>query len=354
MKSDLENFSGSGWMMKKIMEELIEKNEIALGQIEFEELEKALTETLQNFDEIMNDGLEGYKAAQKVFSGLTIEAYENLIKYQEKVAKNKELIDGVEGLNTAFLKLAKIAELDSASFEALRGDLEKFDEQAKSAYDKLIDAGFSGNDALEKIAPTLSKLKQLQEQFGLEVDDATQALIDEADAKGLLDNTTFEEKLILLLEKIANILGGTIPEAMDKMGDSARKNFDAMAKDADKFIENMGGKNIDMPGLSWTSNKSGSDMPGFAGGADNRKIYRDEIVKVHAGEILNVTPAGKANAANSGEVKVYFENHNDITINGGSGDVSAQVARAINDSNRDLMSALERRLTPIFKRKSGY
>ncbi len=95
-------------------------------------------------------------------------------------------------------------------------------EQVGATWDKLIQEGKSGDDALRLMAPSLQRLWELQQKWGWEVDETTQALIDQAKEQGLVGEhmRSVMDQVLTVLKAIAKVLGADIPEAA-KQADEA-------------------------------------------------------------------------------------------------------------------------------------
>jgi len=159
---------------------------------------------------------------------------------------------GVEGgaAIDSLLDIALVRRLYSDLFEAIEGNLvvlnalgntfsffgeegaQAFADvaaQAKSYYDRLIDAGLTSEQALAVMAPTLERLQFYAEEYGLELDANTLALIDQANALGLLEGAgqsvveVLSEgfaSVVTAIQDLINILIGTggLGDALDNVG----------------------------------------------------------------------------------------------------------------------------------------
>jgi hypothetical protein len=200
------------------------------------------------------------------------------------------LITAAGGLNSLMAGLANTGLMDQDTFAGL----------ANSALDlrnHMTEAGKDGDAALQAMQPTLQTLWQLQDQYGFKVDDNTQAMLDQAQASGLV--------------------GEKFKPASDKM-------IDAIQALIDKFDIFLGRIKTDLPDaaadvkvpdieIPYHYRKTGGDgdsgifegtdlAPQHASGA---LITRTHIANVHAGEIIGpqgfITQAlSAAMAANGG------------------------------------------------------
>lgn len=109
--------------------------------------------------------------------------------------------------------------------------------QMTQAFDALLGQGIAGDDALRLMQPTLQRLWQLQQDFGYEVDEATQALLDQAEAAGLVGDAQrdAQERAARAMERVAERLGTIIDRlyGVEDAGRAAARGIDAAARASD-------------------------------------------------------------------------------------------------------------------------
>lgn len=163
-----------------------------------------------------------------------------------------------------------------------------FGQQAQAAFRQAVEGGANSEQALLAIAPLLQAIVQGAASYGLEIDEGTQALIDQAKAAGIAFKTDGTERLIQSIDALTVALGG-VPPALDKIGASADK---------------LDGKTIDltvrynepdmMPGQF---NEGGFTEGGqgvtAAAGFGPKRLGRDTLFQAHAGEHVMIVPRGK-------------------------------------------------------------
>jgi hypothetical protein len=90
----------------------------------------------------------------------------------------------------------------------------------------MVAQGLDGNQALLLLQPSLQTLWELQQDFGYAVDDSTQALIDQAREQGIVGEgmRDVQERILRVLERIAEVLGAEIPDAARRAADSIPEN----------------------------------------------------------------------------------------------------------------------------------
>lgn len=146
-------------------------------------------------------------------------AFENLSRMGE-IASNESmgpLADGIIGIQQALQGLHNSGMLTQEMFTALTMS-------ASDMYAAILAQGGDPTAALTMIVPTLQTMWELEQRFGYEVDDATQALIDQAVEAGLVgaahmsaaDRTAAAmDRVVVVLESMATFMGVTLPAAAD-------------------------------------------------------------------------------------------------------------------------------------------
>ena len=108
---------------------------------------------------------------------------------------------------------------------------------ATQAYEQIIAQGADGQAAFQMMQPSLQTIWELQQQFSYEVDAATQALLDQAVAAGVVGEAhrSAEERTAAAmahvadtLDRIAIALGATLPDAAEQGAREIQGAFDAM------------------------------------------------------------------------------------------------------------------------------
>jgi phage-related minor tail protein len=136
-------------------------------------------------------------------------------------------LEAVEGLNSAMKGLHNAGILDQEMFLGLTG-------QISSTFKTLVDQGAEGNTALMMMSPSLQTIWELQKDFGYAVDEGTQLLLDQAVTAGIVGekHRSVEERVLAVLERIAEVLGADLPDA-------AREAERAAVAAADKIEQEL-------------------------------------------------------------------------------------------------------------------
>lgn len=156
---------------------------------------------------LQESGFEGSKALKQ------------LLRFRRLVEANRELVDSVSGLNDLLIGLANTGNLTQTSFNDLQV-------QAQRMFEELTEAGFSGNEALKILGPSLSNIIKLAQELGLEIDEDTQKLIDQAGAAGFLSDES---------QSAADIM---------------KKGFDQVTRAINRLIETLGGVPLELDGVA--------------------------------------------------------------------------------------------------------
>lgn len=155
-------------------------------------------------------------AKAKEFGYSLGEGVTNLIGMSGILEGDSGLADQVSGLNQLMKGLTDAGMVTKDMFSALGAD-------ASAVFARLIDGGATGNQALTLMQPTLQQLYEGQKLHGYAVDEATQALLDQAKAEGIVGDAfmSANERIVELLGILIEAVGGKLPEAYRRAGDAA-------------------------------------------------------------------------------------------------------------------------------------
>jgi hypothetical protein len=155
------------------------------------------------------------------FSGS--EAFAGMLSYVEAfkvegVAAASEAVDGLtatlEGLNNSTL-------LNAESFTGLSRAMT---DEIQAARDALVAQGQDGDNAFRLNAAGLQTIWELQKQYGWAVDDSTQAMLDQAEAQGLI-GAEFQDTNLQMLDAMKDMAASlrSIAEGFGFVSDAAKK-----------------------------------------------------------------------------------------------------------------------------------
>lgn len=203
------------------------------------------------------------------------------------------VLQAVQGLDGALIGLNNTGLLTQQSFEAITG-------QISQAFNALVSQGKDGDQVLRLMAGPLQTVWELQKDFGFAVDEATKALLDQAEAAGIVGEKQRDpmEKMIkaldrmtFLLEQIA-IKFGAIPTEAQKAAGGINSAFSGVNVEVPvKFrwgkVEPPEGVTIEAPGFQGGTHGQYID---FGGGTPVMLHGRERVMT--EGEADGGWPAG--------------------------------------------------------------
>jgi len=189
-----------------------------------EELEDLGTIAVASFEAALAAGMsftEAVKAhgpalemviAQQEKLGVTTDnvALKQLVAFRDRVKENATLVGAVEALDDTMLALSRTGALNAETMASL-------EKQGLRMYDRLIEAGFSQQEAVLQLGPALTLMMEAHEKLGIPITANTQKLIDQAKEAGALESTqktgwaAVEQAVNRVVEKLdafINRLGG--------------------------------------------------------------------------------------------------------------------------------------------------
>jgi ElaB/YqjD/DUF883 family membrane-anchored ribosome-binding protein len=204
----------------------------------------------------------------------------------------RPLAERVGALNDLLAATASLGLLNEERFN-------DFQVSIVDAFDQMIDAGFTAEEAIFLSIPALQEIVNLADRYGFEIDEATQGLIDQAREAGF--NIQPQETMKDIMEDIRDIMED-IRDALTGVGDEGEDAFDRIResgmdamRDLREAIREMGG---DLP-------VDFRDLLGGGGGIPNEPVHGPDqgfarggvvpptpsgamIAQVHSGEVIGV------------------------------------------------------------------
>ena len=176
-------------------------------------------------------------------------ALKQLSQFAERVEQNKGLVAGVEALDSTMLALSRTGSLNAESLGAM-------ERQGMRMYEKLIGAGFSQNEAIMMMGPSLKTMMEAHEKLGIPIDENTQKLLAQAKEAGAM-------------EKDQETGWGKVEAAVMKVVESLDKFINRIAG-VDKGLRNIPTKiqvELDIEENYRSGNRGGGQgMPGHGDG----------------------------------------------------------------------------------------
>lgn len=219
-------------------------------------------------------------------------AFDQLARLSDLTTANAPLLESIGGLNELLTAMANLGALDAQTFADIQA-------QGLAAFEKLTAAGFTEQEALTQMAPMLATLRDLHLEKGMAIDEATAALIRQAEEQGILaaKEESVQDVLMDGLGAIIELLGGTLPDAWKKMAKDAKQAADEVEK-AFEDIKPVIKIEYDYPEMEQNPGgepNEGAPNEGYAWGTPNLDFKRFERggrpVTVHGDEAI--IPRGK-------------------------------------------------------------
>lgn len=186
---------------------------------------------------------DSWKKSVEVFGDASIAVFDELRHSEEVMAKIPDDISaGIEGLTGALVNLSDAHRLNS-------DEVAVFEEKTLAAIAALEQQGVTGADSIIPLQDLLNRLAFLQAEYGIELDDTIQKLIDEGKTSGMItgDIMTDSQKQIALQERQVEVLEmiaekfGVITRSVEDMGDAAENITGNMNSDFDNTSRNLSG-----------------------------------------------------------------------------------------------------------------
>ncbi len=143
-------------------------------------------------------------------------ALTELLKFREVASANKSLVESAGALNEVMLALSNIGGLNVETMSDLQA-------QGVDTFEQLKAAGFTEAQALQQMKTFLEQVRDAHEALALPIDANTQAMIDQAEATGVLGQKQLSTNDVMMqgFSAIIKALGGEIPAAFQKMSGAA-------------------------------------------------------------------------------------------------------------------------------------
>ncbi len=234
----------------------------------------------------LDKALEAWKKSGKEMSG----AFAEVLAFRQKVLDNEGTVNAAEGFND----IVKGMPLNKDSIVDVQAEL-------KAMYDDLIGKGFTANEALGLLAPTLLRIRDALRDGKITADEFTTGLVTGAEAGGHFEGLKDPMKELVEVQKmmlelwaaIAKMQGVTLPESLRAYVAELNNARNAMpgVPGAPSGGGKYGGEPEDTSGPEGATHSAGGfwnpNMPHgpLAGGGTN--------LVVHPGEEVSVTPRGR-------------------------------------------------------------
>ncbi len=172
-------------------------------------------------------GLDTLSLAQQKFGFTSGQTLTTLMHFRDFAALHPALVDAVGGLQQIMVGLSNTGFLTQETFMDLGAEV-------TSTFAELQNQGLSGDEALQVMQPTLQTLWELQHKFGYETDEATGALLAQAEANGTVGEKfmSANDRMILGIDKLIgrfdlflNYLGVRVPTEAEHAAGGVEEAF---------------------------------------------------------------------------------------------------------------------------------
>ncbi len=242
----------------------------------------------------MGDSLDRLSQLQAAFGFQASATVTNLLGLRDVINANQDVADSISGLNQLMTSLGEAGYQNAALFAA-------FGQDATDLFQTLIDRGVGANEAMALMAPTLQQLWEHQQRFHDITDEATLALLHQAEQQGVVGENMKDvnERILDVLLAIGEALGATIPAALRRMGEAATNAFGDVVNAADGASNAIN----NIPGTGPGGHGSGGNAADTQGGGDYSSYALGGTVPwTPGGRVVRVAEAGTEHILSSAQL----------------------------------------------------
>ena len=275
--------------------------------------------------EAMGPSLDMLRDAQEKFGFASSGSLDTLLRFREFINMNPELAGMMTGLQEMMTGLHNSGFMTQELFMDLGA-------QITDTFDRAVAGGLSSDEAMRLMQPTLQTLWELQQHFGYAVDEATQLLLDQAEASGVVGQQymSANDRMVLgidrlnqLMETFLRHLGVDIPDAAGVAGDAIRDELTGIDVPPINipyryYQEGPGPSDFtteapeagDLPAYGWGAHLSQGPHVAVVGDSDEW-IIRDPAFR---GIMAGAAEVGAQSAGGGGNMTVIEEGGVQVTI----------------------------------------
>lgn len=223
----------------------------------------AMRATLDSFTKVLGE-LGGDEATSAI-----LDPIRRIMDLTQDSSSFRGAAEGANALREALEGVANAGYLTTEGFGA-------FQTQARAAFDQAVAGGATTAEAFLAIAPLLQSLMSASRNYGIELDDGTKALIEQAKASGV----AFKEEPI---DRMANAMDRAVI-ALEKMAGITHEvaaGFDSMGRSADNLPGSLPDYSSPDQGAPM---RAGSSYPEYDSGTNY--VPEDGWAWLHRGEAV--------------------------------------------------------------------
>jgi TP901 family phage tail tape measure protein len=181
--------------------------------------------------------LDQLAQAQKTFGFAATDSFATLMRLHDFTKAQPDIAKAMSGLNDMLTGLHNTGLITQQAFDDIGLT-------AVDTFNKSIESGLSADEAMALMQPTLQTLWKLHQDNGLAVDETTGALLEQAEAQGLVGDKMREanersalalERVVGLMESLLTAMGVSLPAAID----TAASHMDNFASRAENGLSNI-------------------------------------------------------------------------------------------------------------------
>jgi hypothetical protein len=247
-------------------------------------------------------GLDSLTGGLNTFGGMTASPqFWGIAHLRDFLNTNKALADQIQGVNDMMSGLHNMGMLTQQDFTDLNAT-------AVDTFNQMKAGGVDGALALKAMQPTLQKIWELHHDVGLAVDDATQALIDQAQQQGLVGEQAkdINHQMLDVLTSIRDVLADATGQT-----DRFAHALNALPKDKTITIH----QNVETSG--------GGDAP-------------PDDVPTYGPEVFVPSPRMAIVGTHGGEVVLHKSTYDALAGHGGGGGNNDQVVAELRRLNGQM------------------
>lgn len=252
--------------------------------------------------------------------------------------------EGAEGLRGALEGLANAGYLTEQSFGAIQG-------QAQAAFDQMVAGGATSQEALLAMAPLLQSLVSASQNYGIELDANTAALVRQAEEAGVAFREDPIERVATAVEALARHFGA-LPPLVDQFGSALDELGNRSVTIPVRYDIQGGGGEGGNTGIA--GGRPQPPQPDFYSASGYEGILRsDAIFKAHRGERVSIQPVqgagptmvnGGGGATQAPPSMVFAPQ---ITVNGAGNE--EEIRRAVVEAITNNLDAMRTEIREVFR-----
>jgi hypothetical protein len=234
------------------------------------------------------------------------------------------MVEGIAGLGTAMVSLHNMNLLTQADFTALST-------QVTETFNSMVAQGANADAAMAALQPTLQTIWELQQDYGLAVDESTQKLLDQATAAHMVgeEHRSAEDRMAGSMERLASIF----ELVAEKLG-VTRQALDAL-KDKTVNVDVNIRKHGELDGTQGIVAGDQDQLPSYRGGSGGVLNYGSgTLAMLHGDE--GVFTTGQLNSIVRGAARAGSQGGGFSGPMSAMGSLDAEILATLGDQTRLL------------------